>query len=459
MSVEKPRVLIITYYWPPAGGPGVQRWLKMTKYLPENGWDPVVLTPENPEYPAIDAELLREVDPNMHVEYVPVWEPYSLYQRILGGQSKKKSGKADKAAYFTSDKAPGIREILARWIRGNFFIPDARIFWVKPAVKRAIAMHRDQAFDAIITSGPPHSLHLIGQRLAKKLDLPWMADFRDPWTRIFYWDDLYIGWPAGAIHRRLERRVAQLSDALVVTSQAAGDHFRNLREGEVTWIQNGFDPSDFEKKTSDILMDEVASAVEQVPGFVVLHIGTMGPTQNVPGLWRALRTACDLDEKFKQALEIRTIGPVDHSIICDLKDQGLEEHLTQLPYIEHRDVPAALRKAHLLTAVIPDRRYNKGIIPGKVYEYLAAERPILVVGPHNGDVQHLLHSLLLQGTFEYDADPEMLAYLQQVFSDVQNKLPFSAPNIDHLSRRHLAGDVAKVLNRIRDKKGQATTAF
>jgi hypothetical protein len=437
---RKPRVLIVAFYWPPAGGPGVQRWLKMSRYLPVYGWEPVILTPENPDVPAMDEGLLKEVDPYMLVERVPIWEPYNLYRRLLGRKLKNKSG---KFAYFTSEKAPGLRERFTRWLRGNFFIPDARLFWIRPAARHALTLHAEQHFDAVITSGPPHSLHLIGRKIARKAGVPWMADFRDPWTQVFYWDDLYIGWIASRIHRRLERSVARQADALVVTSRSAGDHFKELRGRDINWIQNGYDPQDFAQAS------DPTNVPTQDEAFIVLHIGTLGPTQNTPGVWRALAQAVADSPVFAEALEIRLIGPVDHSITEDIENQGLKKFVNQLNYIPHKDVPEALGKANILTLVIPNRRHNRGIIAGKVYEYLAAARPILAIGPEQGDVHHLLKSLDLQGSFTYDDTEGILTMVQSTFDDFLKNKSYPPLDIQHLSRKHLAGQVARLLDSIR----------
>jgi hypothetical protein len=438
MSAEKPRVLIITYYWPPAGGPGVQRWMKMSKYLPGYGWEPVVLTPENPDVPAIDSSLVADVDPGLQVVRARGWEPYKLYRRLLGGLSRRNVG-SGKTAYFTSNEKPGWKELLARWIRGNFFVPDARIFWVRPAVKRAVQLHSEQPFDIVLSSGPPHSLHLAGRKVAKKLNIPWVADFRDPWTGVFYWDELQVGMLARVIHKRLERNVVRGSDALISVSKSIVKDLESMRGRAVDHIGNGFDPQDF----------GLNNTVERDPGFVILHLGTYGPTQNSQGLWGALQEIVKEDPTFSSGLQIRLIGPVDHQILDCIQAHGLEKYVRKTDYIDHREVPEALRKAHLLMTVIPNRKHNGGIIGAKVYEYLAAGQPILAIGPEAGDLDHLLTSLGLQGALGYDDAVGIGKHIRQVYRDSMASNPAPSPDIAHLSRQHLAGEVADVLNRIR----------
>ena len=193
------RVLIITYYWPPSGGSGVQRWLKMSKYLPENGWQPVIYTPEDGEFPIIDTSLEKDVCPEAEVVKRPIVEPYTLYKRFVGmrAEEKVKVGFTDE-----SGKQKGWKARLSMWIRGNLFIPDARCWWIRPSVRFLLKYLKDNPVDAIISTGPPHSMHLIALRLKAKLGLPWIADFRDPWTDIDFYNELRLTQWADCKHHR-----------------------------------------------------------------------------------------------------------------------------------------------------------------------------------------------------------------------------------------------------------------
>ncbi|HKI88004.1 MAG TPA: hypothetical protein VKA38_03185, partial [Draconibacterium sp.] len=174
------RVLIITYYWPPSGGGGVQRWLKFVKYLPSNGWKPVVAVPENPEYPVIDLSLQEDVPKEAEIIKLPIWEPYGIFKKITG---RKKEERVNTGLLFDEKKQTSIEKISLA-IRGNFLIPDPRIFWVKPSIKRLKKLIPELNVEAIITTGPPHSVHLIGYRLNKIFGIPWIADLRDPWSNL-----------------------------------------------------------------------------------------------------------------------------------------------------------------------------------------------------------------------------------------------------------------------------------
>ncbi|MBE9481851.1 MAG: glycosyl transferase family 1, partial [Bacteroidetes bacterium] len=172
------KVLIITYYWPPSGGAGVQRWLKFVKYLREFGWEPIVYTPENPEAPDIDNSLEKDIPDNLTVIKRKIWEPYTAYKKFIGQEKEQKIN----AGFLSENKKPKLSENISVWIRGNFFIPDARKFWIKPSVKFLTNYLKNNPVDAMISSGPPHSMHMIALGLKQRLGIPWLADFRDPWT-------------------------------------------------------------------------------------------------------------------------------------------------------------------------------------------------------------------------------------------------------------------------------------
>ncbi|NTW26696.1 MAG: glycosyltransferase family 4 protein, partial [Lentimicrobium sp.] len=182
------RVLIISYYWPPSGGAGVQRWLKFVKYLRESGWEPVVYVPENPEYPAIDESLAKDIPDGIEIIKTPIWEPYSFYKKLIG------AGKGERinAGFLSEKKRPGLTEQFSIWLRGNFFIPDARKFWIRPSISFLTRYLEKHPVDAIVSTGPPHSMHMIALGVKKRTGLPWLADFRDPWTNIDFYHELML---------------------------------------------------------------------------------------------------------------------------------------------------------------------------------------------------------------------------------------------------------------------------
>ena len=208
------KVLIITYYWPPSGGAGVQRWLKFVKYLRGFGWEPIVYTPENPEAPATDESLLKDIPDNLTVLRTRIWEPYSLYKNFIG----QKKGETINAGFLSEKKKPGIAEKISVWIRGNWFIPDARKFWIKPSIIFLSQYLKNNPVHAVVSTGPPHSMHLIALGLKKQLHLPWLADFRDPWTNIDFYDKLMLTKFSNEKHKRMELEVLKNADKVVVVS-------------------------------------------------------------------------------------------------------------------------------------------------------------------------------------------------------------------------------------------------
>ncbi|MDP2059152.1 MAG: HAD-IA family hydrolase [Flavobacteriaceae bacterium] len=229
------KVLIVTYYWPPAGGPGVQRWLKFVKYLPEFGIEPHVYVPENPNYPIVDETLVSESNPAINIIKHPIFEPYALGKLI----SKRKTNRISSG--IITEKNPSLMEKFLLFIRGNLFIPDARMFWVNPSKRFLKKYIQDHHIDTLITSGPPHSLHLIGLKLKKELNIRWIADFRDPWTTISYHSKLRMLQFVQKKHLRMEQEVLQTADEIIVTSRTLQQAYQKITKKSISLITNGFD--------------------------------------------------------------------------------------------------------------------------------------------------------------------------------------------------------------------------
>jgi glycosyltransferase involved in cell wall biosynthesis len=267
------RVLIIAYYWPPNAGVGVYRWLKFAKYLPQFGWQPVVYTPENPELQAVDEALQRDIPPEVEVIRAPITEPYSWYKRFTG----KKQDERLQTAFLREEAGPTWKENIANWVRSNFFIPDARVWWVKPSVKRLEHYLKEHPVDVIVTTGSPHSLHLIGRELKRRTGIPWLADFRDPWTNVDYYGQLKLTKWADRKQREMERAVLSEADQVLTVSWHWAEELKALGARQVEVITNGYDPDDLPTPPEPV--DERWSLV---------HVGSITATRDVPELWRAL---------------------------------------------------------------------------------------------------------------------------------------------------------------------------
>ena len=428
------RVLIITYYWPPNGGAGVYRWLKMSKYLPEYGWQPVIYTPLDPELTAVDHGLAKDISPDLEVIRHPITEPFSLYKRFTGRKQEERV----QTAFLNEGGKRGWKEDVALWIRSNFFVPDARVWWVKPSIKFLKEYVVKHPVDAIITTGPPHSMHLIGLGLKQAKGIKWIADFRDPWTDIDYYGQLTLTDWADRKHHRLERQVLQAADRVVTVSWTWATDLSAISGRPVEVITNGFDPEDV--PTPPELVDDAWSLV---------HVGSMSATRDCPELWAALAGICTTDPGFSQRLKIRFVGPVDKSIIDNLAAAGLATHVEQLGRVDHGTAMREMQRARVLLLPINDTPNSAGILPGKVFEYLSVGRPILAVGPKNGDIAKVLGKdqlLVERGDLGKEQDR-----IRSLFSDAESTII-----TDHqkYSRRTLAGAVADLLkSTVQDPKG------
>ena len=357
-----PRVLIITYYWPPAGGPGVQRWLYFASYMGEFGVEPVVYIPENPHYPLRDPGLQEQVPADLRILRKRIWEPY----RMAGWVSKSRTREISSGILNRAE--PSRSEKLLRWIRGNFFVPDARKFWVKPSVRFLEKILEQEGIGTIITTGPPHSMHLIGLRLKEKMGIRWIADFRDPWTTIGYHDALFPGSIAQKKHRALESRVLRNADAVITTSQQTREAFLPLTTAPIHVITNGYATS-------------LAPKDQPEGPFRISHIGSLLSGRNPGALWAALKNLVGSREGFRDDLEIELTGLVSEEVLQSIERHGLQSSLKRIPYLPHIQALERQRKAQVLLLIEIDSPDTSGIIPGKLFEYMAASRPVLAIGP------------------------------------------------------------------------------
>lgn len=434
------RVLIITYYWPPSGGSGVQRWLKMSKYLPENDWQPVIYTTENAEYPILDPSLQKDVSPEAEVIRQPIVEPYTLYKRFVGmrADEKVKVGFTDE-----SGKQKGWKTRLSVWIRGNLFIPDARRWWIRPSIKYLLKYLKDNPVDAIISTGPPHSMHLIALRLKAKLGLPWIADFRDPWTDIDFYNELRLTKWADCKHHRLEHKVLTKADKVVTVSWNWASGLGKLGNRNVDVIQNGYDWECNPNEKKGVLSDE----------FSVTHLGVIGSTRNAPVLWHALQELMDEIDGFSNRLKIKLVGQVDRTVVENLNSCNLMDNVVLIPHVHHDDVKQIQESSQVLLLLVNNAPNAKGILTGKLYEYLASGRPILAIGPEDGDAARLLDETKAGVMVEFEDKEKMKVAVKDLYDKyLDNRLLYiDNAEIEKYSRRALAGEYAKMLDTIAEK--------
>ena len=432
------RVLIITYYWPPSGGSGVQRWLKMSKYLPENGWGPVIYTTKNAEYPIVDSSLEKDVAPDLEVIRRPIFEPYDYYKKFLG---IKKEETVKMGFIEEKEKKHGWKESISLWIRGNLFIPDARCWWVKPSVRYLKSYLKEHPVDAIISTGPPHSMHLIAMKLKEELNIPWIADFRDPWTEIDYYDDLHLTRWADRKHHRLEREVLEKADKVVTVAPDGAKRLGRLGNRNVRTIYNGFDRD-----------DDAQTPVSISDTFTLTYLGVLSKIQNPEQFWQVLGELVKEDEEFSKKLKIKLIGQIDNSVIRSIEEQGLSGYVALSPYVPHDQVSEVHRSSTLLLLfLMPDSKPRaKGLLTGKLFEYMASGRPILCIGPEDGDAAHILKETHTGQTVNFEDKKKMKEVIKDLYQKyLDDGLPTNTnKEIEKYSRRALAGEYAKILNKI-----------
>ena len=317
----KKRLLIISYYWPPTGGSGVQRWVKFSKYLPEHGWQPVIYTPENPERLAYDESLLADIPECAEVIRRRIVEPYGLYRKLFG----RSGGEVNPL----NSSGKSLKSKLSRVLRGNLFIPDPRVSWVRCSVRFLKKYLREHPVDAVVTTGPPQSMHLIGRGLKRSLGLPWIADFRDPWTRMFYYKHLCLSKFADRKHHRLEQSVLDEADLVLAVSPPVRDDFQAQTRTPVHLITNGYDEDDFPVREPGSRRDGK---------FRIVHTGLFAADGNPLKLWDALARRCREDEDFAQRLEIRLAGKTDAPVLEAIRERGLGAQLVDLGYLPHSRV-------------------------------------------------------------------------------------------------------------------------
>lgn len=430
------RVLIITYYWPPSGGSGVQRWLKMSKYLPEYGWQPVIYTTENAEYPIVDHSLEKDVAPEAEVIRRPIMEPYNLYKKFLG----VKKSETVKAGFIKEKGAKkGWRDNLSVWIRGNCFIPDARCWWVKPSVKYLKEYLRKHPVDAIISTGPPHSMHLIAMKLKKATGLTWIADFRDPWTEIDFYDELHLTKWADRKQHRMEREVLAKADKVVTIGWDCARSLGRLGNRNVRVIPNGFDWG----------TNATLSAPPVSSEFTLTHVGIISASRNEHQLWRALSELKTADSGFSKALKIKLIGQVDQSVLKSIEESGLQENAELVPYIPHDQIQQVQSASQVLLLFINNTPNAKGILTGKIFEYLASGRPIFCIGPEDGDAAHILKETHAGQTVGFEDKEKMKEIIKDLFHKyLENRLPSNeSKEVEKYSRRALAGEYGRLLDK------------
>ncbi|QSB26020.1 glycosyltransferase family 4 protein [Flavobacterium sp. CLA17] len=427
--MKQKKLLIITYYFPPAGGPGVQRWLKFVKYLPEFNVQPIVYIPENPTYPIVDEGLVSEISDQVIVLKNKIWEPYQLASVFSKNKTKKIS-----SGIFPQKKKQTFLDKTFLWIRGNLFIPDARAFWVKPSVVYLEKYIRDNNIDTIVTSGPPHSLHLIGLELKQKLDIKWLADFRDPWTTIGYHKALRLSSYAAKRHKNLEHKVLNSADTIIVTSKTTKTEFQAITNKPISVITNGYDIENVEKQALDTK-------------FTLAHIGSFLSDRNPEFLWESLVELLNEIPDFKAHLEIKLIGAVSQEVLDAIAQFNLNPYLNLLGYVSHHEAIAHQKKSQVLLLIEINSEDTKSIIPGKLFEYMVSNRPIVAIGPQGSDFAAIVKETNTGVFFDYSEKAKLKSVILDFYNQfLEGKLQANGVGLQQYSRKNLTRQLVELIS-------------
>jgi hypothetical protein len=429
LKPEPKKILIITYYWPPAGGPGVQRWLKFVKYLPDFDIQPIVYIPENPTYPIVDVNLEKEVSDKAIILKNKIFEPYQLASFFSKNKTQKIS-----SGIIPNQKKQSFLDKTLLWIRGNLFIPDARVYWVKPSVSYLEKYIVENNIDTILTSGPPHSLHLIGLSLKQKLNVTWFADFRDPWTTIGYHKSLKLSTSAARKHKALEYQVLNTADTIIVTSKTTKTEFEDITNKPIVVISNGFDTEQVAKLSLD-------------SKFSLAHIGSFLSERNPAILWQSLVELLDEVPDFKSHLEIKLIGAVSQEVLGTISQFGLNSYLNNLGYVSHSEAVEHQRNSQVLLLIEINSEETKSIIPGKLFEYMVSNRPIIAIGPAESDFAEIITETNTGVFFDYTEKLKLKTLILKYYNQfLEGNLQSYGVGLQKYSRKNLTKELAQLIH-------------
>jgi hypothetical protein len=427
------KVLIITYHWPPSGGITVLRCLKFVKYLREFGWEPIVFTAKNPSYQFLDYSNEKDIPEGLEIHKVPIFEPINLFKQLSG----RKKNQPLQNITSNSAKKKTIVDTLGMWVRGNFFIPDSRSRWIKPSVKYLNSYLQNNRVDAILTDGPPHTNTVIGLQLSKQFNIPWLADFQDPWTQVDYYNKLYIGKRADRKQRALEQEVFKTAKKITIASPTWKKELESIGAKNVDVIYYGFDEPEFANFQS----------IESEK-FTFFHGGLLGEDRNPTSFLSALNQLLVEYPQLKSKIEIKLAGEVDHAVRESIRMNDLDGLTEYMGMIPRQNVLDEYAKASMLLLPINKAANAKGRIPGKLFEMLRTKKPILVFGPNDGDVKQIVEGKQLGKSFDYSDERFIYSHLKKALlsKEIDNFEPFQT--VDEFSNRAITMKIAEYLDGI-----------
>ena len=418
------KVVIITYYWPPAGGSGVQRWLKFVKYLQNFDIEPIVYTVENANYPKEDNTLLNEVPSTIKILKQPIWEPTNLFFWKKKQAQKSDVSNATNNSFFS-------------FIRGNFFIPDPKIFWVNSSVKFLHQYLKENKVDVVVSTGPPHSTHLIAKKLKQKNNIKWIADFRDPWSNLYYNKEFKQLSFAKKKNEKLENSVFKNADCILTVSNSLKKEF-DEKAARVEVITNGFD--------DEVVTDHVITLDKK---FSISYIGLLPKQSNPKLLFKVLNNLCLENVDFKNDLILNFIGDISEDVKQEIETYNLLENAEFIGYVSHREAIEYQKKAQVLLLLIPDVEKSEGILTGKLYEYLTAKRPIFAMGPEIGDLSEILKNTNAGVVIGFDNEAKLTSEVRKLYEQYKTgNLQVNSKNIDQYHRKELTKSLSEIIKNL-----------
>ncbi len=429
------KVLIITYYWPPSGGIGVHRCLKFAKYLRNFGWEPVIYTAKDAQYPYYDESNTKDIPEGVEILKHKIVEPFNLFKLLSG----RKLSEPMSNPFHVRDKKQRFIDKFSIWVRGNFFIPDARSLWINPSVRFLSKYLKDNHVDAILTNGPPHTNTYIGYKLAVKFNIPWLADFQDPWTQVDYYKELMLGPRADKKHRKMEQAVFNRANKITIASPSWGEELESIGAKNVSPIYWGYDNEDFKGLKK-----------HDYKKFTISHAGILGYDRDPELLFKVLYELSKEDAQFNEKLSIRLAGMVDFSVLESIKKNGLEKNTILEGNMKREEALRLVISSNILLLPLNKAENAKGRIPGKLFEYLKANISILCLGPKESDSGNIIRKANRGESFTYDDYDGIKEYVKREYDKFLSG-EITTPSdleIDEYSVEKQTGIIAEYLNEI-----------
>jgi glycosyltransferase involved in cell wall biosynthesis len=429
----KKRVLIISYYRPPAGGISPHRCLKFAKYLPQYGWEPVVATVENPTYFFYDVSSFKDISHDLEVIKTKIWEPHNLFKVFAGIKNKDRFPDV-----FVEENKTNLITKIGIWIRGNLFIPDARMFWINAAVKQIEKYLKQHPVDVVFSNGPPHSAHMIAYKLKKKLDIPWLADFQDPWTQADYFQKLMLNPVSKKIHQAKEQLIFKNADKITICSDSWKNDLEAIGAHDVGVIYWGFDDDDFKFGVSN-----------NANKFSIGHFGRLTPDRNPLTLWKVLADISAEKNDFAHDLEIELAGFNSHSILESIQNFGLRDNLRIVEHVTRKEALIKMKNSSVLLLILNEAENVNGRIPGKLFEYMAVKRPVLIIGPEESDAAKIAVQTETGTICAFDDYIKTRSVILNLYAQFKKyKLQDIQSTINSFTNKKTTGELVKYLNQI-----------